>query len=205
MTLQYKSCGIGNVWLLSGYKTHETKYGISYSYEDIDGLYRAISIALCADGWAMTSEILRFLRKRLGLSQGEFGGEFGCTSQAVAKWEKGTTNIPVAVDRLVRFLCLEKFAPQMSLHEAITRRPHSTSERLELEYINSEWCVVGVHKAKSVEAEDKYHKFDFSSQNGGLYLELMGRLSLENKSQPYVFDKPLIDSNVSYENTFGGI
>lgn len=110
MALHYKSCGLANVWLKSGYKAHETKYGTSYSYEDIDGLYCAIAIQLCVGQKEIAPDALRFLRKRLGYSQGELGAEFGYTSQAVAKWEKGTSKIPVAVSRLVRLLCLNKLS-----------------------------------------------------------------------------------------------
>lgn len=143
MALHYKSCGLTNVWLKSGYKAHETKYGISYSYEDIDGLYCAIAIQLCVGQWEVKPEVLRFLRKRLGYSQGELGAEFGCTSQAVAKWEKGTSKVPVAVARLVRLLCLNKLSPSKSLHDAFEANNTLPMDRLEFEYTNSMWKFVG--------------------------------------------------------------
>lgn len=143
MALHYKGCGLANVWLKSGYKTHETKYGTAYSYEDIDGLYRAITLHLCANQHGITVDVLRFLRKRLGFSQGELGVELGYTSQAVAKWEKGTSNIPVAVARLVRLLCLNKFAPCKTLHDAFESNNTLFVDRLEFEYTNSVWKAVG--------------------------------------------------------------
>lgn len=143
MALHYKSCGLTNVWLKSGYKTHETKYGIAYSYEDIDGLYSAITMQLCVSQREMGTDVLRFLRKRLGYSQSELGAELGYTSQAVAKWEKGTSKIPLAVTQLVRILCLNKFSPSTSLHDALKKNNTLSTERLEFEYIDSMWKVVG--------------------------------------------------------------
>lgn len=138
MSLHYKVCGLNNVWLKSGYKTHETKYGTSFSYSDIDGLYRAIAIHLCHCRAAMTPDTLRFLRKRLELSQTELGEDFGYTSQAVAKWEKGTSKIPLTVSRLLYLLCLKKFEPDISLREAFEISAHPC-DRMEFEYIGNKW------------------------------------------------------------------
>lgn len=149
MALHYKGCGLANVWLKSGYKAHETKYGTAYSYEDIDGLYRAITLHLCASRYEITADVLRFLRKRLCFSQGELGAELGYTSQAVAKWEKGTSNIPIAVTRLVRLLCLNKLSPCMTLHDAFESNNTLSEGRLEFEYTNSVWKAVGAEVVMS--------------------------------------------------------
>ena len=143
MALHYKSCGLTNVWLKSGYKAHETNYGTSYSYEDIDGLYCAIAMQLCIGQQEIKAEALRFLRKRLGYSQDELGTELGYTSQAIAKWEKGTSKIPVAIARLVRLLCIYKFFPNKSLQDAFVAMHTPSIDCLEFEYINSMWKVVG--------------------------------------------------------------
>lgn len=146
MALHYTGCGLPNVWLKSGFKAHETKYGVAYSYEDIDGLYSAITVRLCASQQGLTPDVLRFLRKRLGYSQRELGAELGYTSQAVAKWEKGTSKIPLAVTQLVRLLCLNKFSPHTPLHVAFEENSTLSSERLEFEYSNSKWKVAQVIK-----------------------------------------------------------
>jgi len=199
MTLQYKSCGLNNVWLLSGYKTHETKYGKAHSYADIDELYQAITIELCTVDWEMTPEVIRFLRKRLGYSQEEFGKEFGCTSQAVAKWEKGTSGIPVAVGRLVRLVCLERFAPHMLLHVAITLRHSSTTDRLELEYIDSKWTVAGTKMSTSDEMDIFFEKFENGNQLSSAYVDdLIIRMASEYGNPAFINDKTSTDTNLSY-------
>lgn len=188
MTLHYKTCGLSNVWLLNGYETHETKYGKAYSYEDIDGLYQAITVAVCTANLEVTPEVIRFLRKRLGFSQKEFGNEFGCTSQAVAKWEKGTSSIPVAVSRLARIICLARFAPNMMLPEVITQRLSATTGRIELEYVNSTWNVAGTKKP--IHDEDVFfEKYENGNQHSVAYVEdLMIKMSSEYGKTLFSFD-----------------
>jgi DNA-binding transcriptional regulator YiaG len=206
MTLHYKACGLSNVWLLNGYETHETKYGKAYSYEDIDGLYQAITVALCTANLEITPEVIRFLRKRLGCSQEEFGRQFGCTCQAVAKWEKGTSGIPVAVGRLVRLVCLERFAPDMSLQEAITLHNNPTTERFELEYINSKWTVAGTKMSTSEKADVFFEKFENGNQLSVAYVEdLMIKMSSEYGNPSFIPNGALMDSGQSYSEAHGSL
>lgn len=144
MALHYTGCGLPNVWLKSGFKAHETKYGVAYSYDDIDGLYGAITVRLCASQRGFTPDVLRFLRKRLGYSQSELGAALGYTSQAVAKWEKGISHIPLAVTQLVRLWCLNKFSPRTLLRDALEKNITLSTEPLEFEYLNSKWEVAQV-------------------------------------------------------------
>lgn len=203
MRINYIQCGINNVWLLSGFKAHQTKYGTSYSYEDIDGLYRAITMALCLGGWSMSPEILRFLRKRLTYSQSQLGSELGCTSQAVAKWEKGTTRIPHTVDRLVRLLCLAKFAPQISLHDAIPSRC-TASNLIELEYHDSGWSVAGESREAELAGRGgEYVKFNFNDAGGEAYKNLMEQLSIDSTTRAYPSVRKPMLAVATYESIIG--
>jgi len=183
MVLHYKGCGLANVWLKSGYKAHETKYGIAYSYEDIDGLYRAITLHLCTSQYEITADVLRFLRKRLCLSQGELGAELGYTNQAVAKWEKGTSNIPVAVARLVRLLCLNKFSPCITLHDAFESNSTLSESRIEFEYTNSVWEAVGADVV--MPDVQTYFYLTKSAHNNSIY-------------SPKNYSSPLVDKGKIY-------
>lgn len=204
MALHYKSCGISDVWLLSGYTAHETRYGSGYSYADIDGLYQAIAIALCTVERVMTPEDLRFLRKRLGYSQEELGNEFEYTAQAVAKWEKGTSGIPVVVSRLVRLICLDRFAPNMLLHDAITLRHSRATDRLEFEYINSKWIAAGTKLQIHDELDIFYEKFENGSQSSRAYVDdLIIRMSSEDRSSIFFNDRTSMSSNPTCLETLG--
>lgn len=131
MTLHhYTGASLGNIWLDSGYERHETKWGQGTSYSDIDGLFRAITIELCTSPHRIEPEGVRFLRKRLSLTQEELGAELGCTGQAVAKWEKGETPLPVAAARLLRVLVLKAVLPDLPIGKALGPYGSPAADRL---------------------------------------------------------------------------
>jgi len=202
MALHYKGCGLANVWLKSGYKAHETKYGTAYSYEDIDGLYRAITLHLCASQHEITTDVLRFLRKRLGFSQDELGVELGYTSQAVAKWEKGASNIPVAVARLVRLLCLNKFSPCKTLHDAFESNNSLSVDRLEFEYTNSVWKAVGAGVAMSNVQTSNPTYFDLTKfvRNDSIYWPKNYLSSLADEKQIHMNEASSLSDFCDKEN-----
>lgn len=109
--LKLQGTGLPNVFLADGY--HEASLGdrVAYSYSDLTGLYVEIAKSIALSGCEMTAAEFRFLRKRLALSQLEAGNILGKTSQAVAKWEKGKTQIPKADSSLIRLAWLQKHAP----------------------------------------------------------------------------------------------
>ena len=52
----------------------------------------------------MTSEDLKILRTKLGLTQTELGERFGVARNTVTRWEMGIRGIPEPVVRLLEFL-----------------------------------------------------------------------------------------------------
>ncbi|NHZ37275.1 hypothetical protein [Massilia rubra] len=100
--------GLRNVWLKNGYVEKETPYGIAVSYHDLDGLIRAVCLALAHKPGKLTGAEFRYLRSALPLSQIALGKLLGCTEQSVAKWEK-QGRIPKAEDFLIRLLYTQKY------------------------------------------------------------------------------------------------
>jgi DNA-binding transcriptional regulator YiaG len=100
----YKMCGLDDVYLLNGFKIHKTSYGTGVSIENADELHRSIGLFLILKRKALSPKDVRFLRKEIDLTQGELAGYLGVTSQTVARYEKGETDIPGPVDRLLRLL-----------------------------------------------------------------------------------------------------
>ena len=79
------------------------------AYEDIDGLLKAIARAVCfRPAHPLTTAELRFLRKRLRMSQQDVGNLGGKSAQGVALWEKGTRPVPLAESNLLRIMWLGK-------------------------------------------------------------------------------------------------
>jgi len=100
------------VYVEGGTEVVETAYGPATSYRSLDKLYDGIATAIALRHQAeMSPEELRFLRKRLGLSQEELGALGGKKAQVAAKWEKGTLPVPAAEARLLRLKWLQKHAP----------------------------------------------------------------------------------------------
>lgn len=95
--------GLRNVWLTNGYIEHETKYGKGVSFQDLDGLTKAICQALIKKPSKLTGVEFRYIRSNMLLSQKSLAKMIGYTEQAVAKWEK-TGKIPKAADLLIRVI-----------------------------------------------------------------------------------------------------
>ena len=102
----YTQCGLDDVYLLNGYKRHETPYGNGVSVENVYGLYDAIAESLCKNKALLGGKEIRFLRKQMDLTQADVALRLGCDSQSVARWEKGKSEINGAADRLLRLLYL---------------------------------------------------------------------------------------------------
>src|SRR4030095_4658011 len=83
----YTLCGLDNIWLVNGYKHHDTAYGPGVAVEDVDGLHRAIATDLICGKRDLSGKELRFLRKGLDLSQEGLAMLLGTTAQTVARWE----------------------------------------------------------------------------------------------------------------------
>jgi DNA-binding transcriptional regulator YiaG len=100
---QYKDGGLKNVWLTNGYKVHKTPYGQAVSIDDVDGLTKAICLALTKKPSKLTGAEFRYLRQGLMMSQPSLGQVLGVTNQAVALWEK-TGKVPKMADTAMRLI-----------------------------------------------------------------------------------------------------
>lgn len=132
----YTGALLDNVWLEDGFTIHQTKFGTGVSYADLEGLFRAIALELCLSPAQLSPKAVRFLRKRLDISQQALGLELGCSAQAVAKWEKGQTQIPVAAARMLRVLVLAQLAPELAIHAATRPYGAPTPERMLFHYLD---------------------------------------------------------------------
>lgn len=114
----YTDGGLRNVWLKNGYIEKETPYGKAVSFHDLDGLSKAICIALSSKPGKLTGAEFRYIRSALSLSQKSLGKLLGCTEQAVAKWEK-TGKIPKTADMLIRMIYKQAHEEKSSVQDAV--------------------------------------------------------------------------------------
>ena len=92
--LHYTDCGLDNIFLSNGYEL-ETIDGEDYlTVHNLDGLHEAIGLHIVLEKKAPNGGEIRFLRREMGLSQQELSTKLGVSSQSVARWEKGQTDIP---------------------------------------------------------------------------------------------------------------
>lgn len=132
--------GLPNLYLESGFKTGEDKYGSYYSVEDVEGLYRAIAIALTSGGGTMTALELRLLRKQLGISQATLGKTLGRTEQTLLLWERDRP-IPQDAAKHIKLMVLSHLEPRMTLREAFQRLEKKRPANIVMTRVGNEWMT----------------------------------------------------------------
>ncbi len=114
----YTACGLDYVYLLNGFKVHETPYGQGVSIQDADGLHEAIALAVISSPHALRGQDVRFLRSLLDISQAGLGDILGTSRATVARWEgAGDEVIPGAADPALRMF----YALKVVGHEVAVR------------------------------------------------------------------------------------
>lgn len=109
-----------NIWLVNGYTEHKTAYGKAVSIHDLDGLIRAVCLAMVKKPHKLTGKEFRYLRQNLLLSQGSVASLFGCTEQTVSLWERHG-KVPLWADKLLRMIYIARVQGDTTVKEAIDR------------------------------------------------------------------------------------
>jgi DNA-binding transcriptional regulator YiaG len=116
----YTTCGLDNVWLANGYRTHDTPYGSGVSIADADGLHKLLAVEVAKKNGPLTRKEFRFLRTMLCLSQKNLAEMVGVTEQAVSLWER-YGKVPKIQDAVLRTLILDAFDGHGTMKQAIDR------------------------------------------------------------------------------------
>mgnify|MGYP003580238130 CR=1 FL=1 len=74
----------------------------------IEGLHRVIADAVARKVPRLTPEEIRFLRKYLGWSGGDFAEYMGVAPETVSRWENGSTPMGPLAERLLRLAVLSR-------------------------------------------------------------------------------------------------
>ena len=126
-----RGVGLSNVYLANGYIEDESG-GISY--KDIDGIFFAISLAIATRPTPLNAAELRFMRKRLALTQEQIGAIGGKSGQVAALWEKGFNPVPQAEGNFVRLAWLERYAKRQ-LGAAVHRSLNCVASSAPYDYV----------------------------------------------------------------------
>jgi DNA-binding transcriptional regulator YiaG len=98
----YTVCGLDSIFLLNGYQVSYHDGEEFVSVIDVEGLHRAIGRHLVLHRKGLSPKEVRFLRKTMDLTQAELAAKLGNDAQSVARWEKGTCEMPGTAEKLLR-------------------------------------------------------------------------------------------------------
>ena len=111
--------GLENVWLENGYTIRQTPYGPAVTIHDVDGLTRAICMALTDKAGIVSGKEFRYIRQgSMALSQAALGKMPGVDEQSVARWEK-TRRVPKWADKLIRLVSTTRTTPPSPDEDAL--------------------------------------------------------------------------------------
>ena len=120
--MQYKGCGLDNVYLANGYERRTTNSGIEVVHiEDMDGLHRTIALMVAVNPLDIDGTEFRFLRKELDMSQRVIAGVLGVQEQTVSLWERGERSVPQYAAVLISAMAHECLSGQAALNIVIDR------------------------------------------------------------------------------------
>ena len=108
-TVNYDACGLPGV-TLAGVQVSRCPNcnEVEIHIPNIEGLHRALALAIARKTARLTPEEIRFLRKYLGLSSSDFAQHLGVAAETVSRWEQGRTAMGTTADRLLRLLALTR-------------------------------------------------------------------------------------------------
>jgi putative transcriptional regulator len=117
--LHYAACGLDDVYLVNGFTREQIDGEDAVTIEDMDGLWKAIGLALVKGRKTLAPKEVRFLRHHMDMTQAELSAELRVSDQTVARWEKGETPTPGPADVALRMLFLASDAAQPEGHRVL--------------------------------------------------------------------------------------
>lgn len=127
----YKECGLDNIFLMNGFAIDVVDGEEYVSVENVDGLWKAISINLVTSRKTFSPQEIRFLRRQMKMSQAELAKYLRVEDQTVARWEKSVTKIPGPADISLRVLFLSSNVAQPEGNEILGTLRDMVSELIE--------------------------------------------------------------------------
>lgn len=138
---QYRGCGLDGIFLCNGYETEEHDGETFTTVKDIDGLHQAIALHLVKHRKALAPKEIRFLRNTMGLTQAEMARLMNQSSQQIARWEKGQSEMPGPADRWLRTLYVVNMLPGDVLGEVLKNITKDLEELDEVRDAPMELCM----------------------------------------------------------------
>jgi putative zinc finger/helix-turn-helix YgiT family protein len=140
----YKECGLPNVTLVEIEVSRCPKCGEHEAViPKIEQLHRVIATMVARKVPRLTEEEIRFLRKYLGWSGGDFADHMGVSPETVSRWENGSAAMGPSAERLLRLAALTREpASDYSLDvlkEVAQKKP--AAQRLQVRVQKGSWSA----------------------------------------------------------------
>jgi len=105
----YRECGLTTVTLV-GIEVGRCRHCGEHEaiIPKIEPLHRIIAVTLARKVPRLAPEEIRFLRKHLGWSGGEFAAHLGVSAETVSRWENGAAAMGPVAERLLRLAALTR-------------------------------------------------------------------------------------------------
>ena len=110
----YTESGLDNV-LIHGVAVAIDEEGDEVvTIRNVNGLHKAIALAIISRHGLMTGKELRFLRTEMGLTQAELAKSIHREALGVGRWERGENPIDPNAETVIRLLARERLGLEMS-------------------------------------------------------------------------------------------
>ena len=105
----YRECGLTTVTLV-GIEVGRCRHCGEHEavIPKIEQLHRIIALTTARKVPRLAPEEIRFLRKHLGWSGGEFAAHLGVSAETVSRWENGGATMGPVAERLLRLAALTR-------------------------------------------------------------------------------------------------
>lgn len=140
----YTECGLSNIVLANGYNVEIIDEEEYTSIDDMNGLHKAIALAIVESNGALTNEEFKFLRVEMNISQKALGERFDVSEQTIARYEK-ETKVPRITDAALRSLYMEsqdKNNPMgFFLDMLADTEAKEAAQEIVMEEVNDNWKI----------------------------------------------------------------
>ena len=118
----YRGAGLEGIYLCNGYAREQADGEWFTHVKDIEELHHVIALHLVASRKVLSPVEIRFIRIVMDKTQSEVARMLGVTSQSVARWEKGQTEMPGPADRMLRIKFLVHVLPPEEFGEYVSEQ-----------------------------------------------------------------------------------
>lgn len=155
---KYDASGLPGITLVDVEVSRCTKCGeTEVTIPNVEALHRTLAVSLIARRERLSPHEIRFLRKYLGLSGGDFAEHIGVSPETVSRWEQGKKPMGATADRFLRWLVATRdpisHYPLAMLKEVANKNPKAW--RVGLKSGEGGW-----HPTRPLQpASDDHHNF----------------------------------------------